>query len=123
MSGSDLKLRFISGGIAFAVVLPILLFGGFWWVAALAFTAACWGLHEIVSMGMPGQRATAFPLIVLLGALFFGVGAFSTSGGIPGLGETLPGLSTPLLVVLVVSSSGRAHSGRWARQSCVCGLL
>ena len=100
---TDLKLRFASGLTAFLIVLPILAIGTFWWVAALAAVVAGWGLHEIVSMGMREQRGSAFPLILVLGAGWFAVAAWSTSGGVPGLAEALPGISDQLVVVAVLS--------------------
>ncbi len=103
------KTRFASGLTAFLVVLPILTVGGFWWVFGLAAVAAAWGLHEIVSMGMKDQRGWAYPLIVVLGAGWFSVAALSTSGGIPGADELMPGVSDQLVVVasasLVVSAT------------------
>jgi phosphatidate cytidylyltransferase len=100
---TDLKLRLASGLTAFLIVLPILTIGSFWWVVGLGAAAACWGLHEIVSMGMREQRASAYPLILVLGAGWFSVAAMSTSGGIPGVDEALPGLSDQLVVVAVAS--------------------
>ena len=108
MSGSDLKQRVISGVCALVVVLPILIFGNFWAVCGLAFVAACWGLHEIVSMGMPAQRMTAFPLLVLLGAGYFACAAFSTSGGIPGLDSLRAVGVDPTLLLVVITVLGSA---------------
>ena len=62
MSGGDLKPRLISGIAALLVVLPDLILGGFWGVLALAAVAAAWSWHEIVSMAMKEQRASAWPL-------------------------------------------------------------
>ena len=101
--GSDLKPRLVSGLIAFAVVTPVLAIGSFEWVLGLAALAAGWGLHEIVSMGMPKQRRSAFPLILLLGAPWFLSAAYSTSGGIPGVADNLPEGVSDLLVAVVVS--------------------
>lgn len=105
MSSGDLKRRVISGVAALVVVVPVLISGDFWWLCGLAFLAACWGLHEIVSMGMPGQRALTFPLAVLLGAGYFATAAFSTTeGGVPGLDPLREAGVDPtfLLVILTV---------------------
>ena len=100
---TDLRLRFASGLTAFLIVLPVLAIGRFWMVVALAAVAGAWGLHEIVSMGMRDQRASAFPLILVLGAGWFTVAALSTSGGVPGLDEALPAVSDQLVVIAVAS--------------------
>ena len=97
------RTRLVSGLTAFLVVLPILAIGSFWWVFGLAAVAACWGLHEIVSMGMKEQRGWAFPLILVLGGGWFTVAALSTQGGIPGLDEALPAVSDQLVVVAAAS--------------------
>ncbi len=77
MSSSDLKLRATSGVVAVGVVLPVLVLGDFWWVVALAGLVSAWGLHEIVSMGMPEDRARSFPLLLIIGAPFFMAAAWS----------------------------------------------
>jgi phosphatidate cytidylyltransferase len=100
---SDTKTRLASGLTAFVVVLPILAIGNFWWVLGLAAVAAAWGLHEIVSMAMRDQRGSAYPLALVLGAGWFAVAAFSTSGGIPGVAEHLPDSGDSLLIVAIVS--------------------
>lgn len=122
----DLKLRLISGFSAFFVILPILAVGGFWWVFGVALLAAGWGLHEIVTMSMPQERAWAFPLACALGLCWFGVAAFSTSGGLAGLDAALPAVADPLIVVATVSvlvsaaaflftaRSTDGLAGRWA---------
>lgn len=99
---SDLKPRVISGVAALLVVLPDLIFGGFWGVFALAALAAAWSWHEIVSMAMKEQRTTAWPLGLVLGAGWFCVAAFSTQGGLPGWPAELAGVD-PLLPVVVLT--------------------
>lgn len=86
MSGGDLKPRLISGIAALLVVLPDLILGGFWGVLALAAVAAAWSWHEIVSMAMKEQRASAF----------------STQDGLPFWPDALSGID-PLLPIIVLT--------------------
>ena len=102
MSG-DLKLRAISGVSALVAVIPVLVFGGYWGVVAVAGLAAAWGLHEIVSMAMPEERSRAFPLLLLISVPFFMSAALSTTEGSFPLPESLAatGLDVTLVFVLM----------------------
>ncbi len=99
MSGSDLKVRFVSGVAALFVILPILILGDFWWALGLAAVAAAWAVHEVVTMAMPENRATAYPLALVLAAGWFCAAAWSTQGGLLMWAADVD----PLLVVGVLS--------------------
>ena len=103
MSGSDLKIRATSGVAALVVVLPLLVFGNFWWVVALAGLVAAWGLHEIVAMAMPEERARAFPLLLLIGAHFFLAAAWSGAPADVGIPSCWSSLSVDITLVLVLA--------------------
>jgi len=103
MSGSDLKIRAISGVAALAVVIPVLVLGDFWWVVALAGLAAAWGLHEIVSMGMPEDRRLAFPLLLVIGAHFFMAAAWATPQESVWMPRVLADSPVDITLVLVVA--------------------
>lgn len=124
---SDLKVRATSGVVALAVLIPALSFGGYWVVFGFAALAAAWGLHEIVTMGLPQDRKWAFPLIVVLGAGYFLLAA--DSGGAAGfypflyLGDL--GLDATLVVVcsstllssvffVLTAKSTEGLADRWA---------
>jgi phosphatidate cytidylyltransferase len=102
VSGTDLKIRATSGVAALAVVLPILIFGGFWWVVALAGLAAAWGLHEVVSMAMPEERNRTFPLLAVIGALFFMAAAWSSGQEGASMPDALAGLGIDITLVFVL---------------------
>jgi phosphatidate cytidylyltransferase len=121
---SGTRVRLISGASAFAVVLPIFLFGSVWMVAALAFAAAIWGMHEFVSMALPDDKKAAFPLMVGLGLpLFFG-GATSTGaawpaelprGGDLALLAMLLGVVVSASFFLFTAKTTEGLADRWAR--------
>jgi phosphatidate cytidylyltransferase len=101
---SGTRTRLISGVIAFLAVLPILLFGGFVGVFALAAGAAAICCHEYVSMALPDRPRGTMALMMFLGAGFFCVSAWSTSDVLDeSLGAFLP--ASMLLVVLLVVSA------------------
>ena len=126
---SDLPVRFASGVTALLVVLPILIKGTFWWLFGLAALAAAWALHEVITMSMKEQRATAFPLGLVLGAGWFLVAAFSTQDSVPGwsaevdpilgLGAITTLLSAAYFLVTAKSTEGLGHKWAWF----VLGLL
>lgn len=103
MISSDLKLRATSGVAALVVVFPILVLGDFWWVLALAGLVAAWGLHEIVSMAMPEDRARAFPLLVLVGAHFFLAAAWSGAPDGVWMPSILDRLTVDITLVFVLA--------------------
>ena len=103
MSSSDLKLRATSGIAALCLVLPILVLGGFWWVVALAGLVAAWGLHEIVSMGMPEERARSYPLLLLIGAPFFMAAAWSSAPDEVWTPSVLDRMNVDITLVLVLA--------------------
>ena len=77
---SGTKVRFISGGIAFLLVLPILCWGSLEAVAGLVLFAACIGLWEMAEMGLPDRPRGTLPLLLGLGVPVFLSAAASTAG-------------------------------------------
>lgn len=98
---SDLRARLTSGIAAVAVVVPILASNNFWAVAGLAGVAAIWALHEMATMGLPGERRWAFPLLVALGVPLFLIVATSNQDTEALLGITLPASGLLLMATLV----------------------
>jgi phosphatidate cytidylyltransferase len=106
---SDLRARLVSGSLAAIVVVAVLASNSFWAVAALAGTAAVWGLHEMATMGLPDERRWAFPLLLLLGMPLFFIVATSNQDTEALLGVSLPdaGLLIQLdLVAAVLLGAG-----------------
>lgn len=74
-SGTATRVR--SGLIAFAILVVILLFGGFWGIYALAAAAVVWAMWEFVRMALPdrppGTTAVATAMaLALMTAVSFG---------------------------------------------------
>ncbi len=125
MSGT--RTRLISGVIAFAAVLPVLLFGGFVGVFVLVGIASAICAWEYVSMALPERPRGTMALMMFLGACFYWLSATSTGDAVPPLfGVELSGSETFLLLLVlsaVVSSvwfmltatSTEGLADRWAR--------
>ena len=103
MSGT--RTRLISGVIAFAAVLPVLLYGGFVGVFVLAAIAAAICAWEYVSMALPERPRGTMALMMVLGAGFFWTSATSTGDAAPQLfGAGVSGAGT-MLMLLVISAA------------------
>jgi len=66
---SGTRVRLQSGLIAFLILVPILLFGGFWGVLALAVFGVVIAAREFVAMALPQRPWGTMPLAVLLTVL------------------------------------------------------
>jgi phosphatidate cytidylyltransferase len=126
------KIRLQSGLAAFAVVLPIFLWGNPWGVGAIALIAACWAMHEYVSMALPGERGRLLPLAAVLGLPLFALSALSTGflyEFVPPVLRSAAAVTAWWIVVLLTSASWFLFTAesverladRWAR--FVLGLL
>ena len=103
MSGT--RTRLISGVVAFAAILPVLLYGGFPGVFVLALAASAICLWEYVSMALPDRPRGTMALMMVMGAGFFWISATSTGDSAPQLfGSGVSG-SASLLLLLVGSAA------------------
>jgi phosphatidate cytidylyltransferase len=129
---SGTKTRWISGIIAALIAFPPLAFGDALVVGAVALVATLICMYEFVGMALPGERRTAFPLMVLLGLPVFAASAVSTSMDALPAWATLAYSSHTLLALvfaMVASSAWFLFSAkttdhladRWAR--FVLGIL
>ena len=105
---TETQTRLASGFSALFVILPILIWGGFWGIAALAFVAACWAMHEMATMALPEQRNGAFVLLLICGTPIYLLAALSTSATIPGTDVVLPDRGLLLLAVLAFAFQASA---------------
>lgn len=106
MSGT--KTRLISGVIAFAAVLPVLLYGGFVGVFVLVAIASAICAWEYVSMALPERPRGTMGLMMVLGAGLYWTSATSTGDSAPQLfGPGVSGSAT-LLLLLVLSAATSA---------------
>ncbi|MBJ95317.1 MAG: hypothetical protein CMP23_12715 [Rickettsiales bacterium] len=102
MSGT--RTRLISGLIAFAAVLPVLLFGGFTGVFVLVAVAAAICVWEFVSMALPDRPRGTMLLMMLLGAGMYWSSAQSTAGAGAQLFGSSVSASSSLLLLLLLSA-------------------
>ncbi len=105
---TETQTRLASGIGALLVILPILVWGGFWGVLALVYLAAVWSMHEMATMALPEQRNAAFGLLLVFGTPLFLLAALSTSATIPGTDIALPDRSLLLLSALALGFQGSA---------------
>jgi phosphatidate cytidylyltransferase len=108
--------------LALGVVIPILIWGNYWWVAGLAFAAACWGIVEYVGMTLRDDKRIALPLMLALGVPVFA----STALGPDASAALTSGVwlvSVPLsaAVFLFTAKSTEDLGDKWAR--FLCGLM
>lgn len=119
-------VRLKSGILAFAVVLPIFLSGRPSLVGALAYAAALWGLHEMVSMTLGEERKRLFPLAIAFGTPIFLLSATSTgwlSDVLPAaIGTSAAAVGVGILTLLgtaiwflFTASTTDGLADRWAR--------
>jgi len=102
---SGTRTRLISGAVAFFAVLPVFLFGGFSGVFVLVAVASAICCYEFVSMALPERPRGTMALMMILGAGFYCVSAWSTDDALSKVfGGVLPG-SMLLLMLLVVSAA------------------
>ncbi len=95
----------ISGAVAFLAVLPVFLFGGFVGVVLLVAVASAICCYEYVSMALPERPRGTMALMMVLGAGFYCVSAWSTDDDAlsKAFDGVLPG-SMLLLVLLLLSA-------------------
>ena len=105
---TETQTRLASGFSALGVIIPILIWGGFWGVFVLAFVAACWAMHEMATMAFPDRRNGAFGLLLLCGTPIYALAALSTSATVPGTDLVLPDRSLMLLSVIAFAFQGSA---------------
>lgn len=104
------KTRFISGLIAFVVILPVLLYGGFHGVGLLVLIATGIACREFHGMAMSAAPRGTLALFGALSLCVFLVAAYSTAGGVPFLKPFLAGVAEQLLFILLFSF---CISGAW----------
>ncbi len=104
----ETRTRLLSALAALVVVIPMLLWGGFWGISGLAFGVVVWALHEMATLLMPEQRRWAFPAMLGFGAPIFALAALCTSEVVPGLDVALPDRFLVLLTTLVIAVQGSA---------------
>jgi len=66
---SSTGTRVKSGLVAFGILVPILIFGGFWGVLALSVAAVVLAIREYVLFALPRRPAGTLPLAIVLAAL------------------------------------------------------
>jgi phosphatidate cytidylyltransferase len=120
MSGT--KTRLASGLSAVAVVIPILVFGDYWWIAGLAFLATCWGIVEYVGMTLREERGVALPMMLGMGLPVFAASAAGPEASASfGTAVWLVCVPVSAAVFLFTAKSTEGLADKWAR--FLCGLL
>ncbi|HCP46081.1 MAG TPA: hypothetical protein DIU15_08575 [Deltaproteobacteria bacterium] len=104
------KTRFISGLIAFVVILPVLLYGGFYGVGLLVLVATGISCREFHGIALSGAPRGTLALFGTLSLFVFVIAAYSTAGGVPIFKPFLSGPAEQLLFILLVSF---CVSGAW----------
>jgi CDP-diglyceride synthetase len=105
---TETQTRLVSGFAALFVILPILIWGGYWGILGLAYLAACWGMHEMATMGLPERRNGAFVLLLVFGTPLYLLAALSTSSSLPGTDLVLPDRGKLLILALALAFQGSA---------------
>jgi phosphatidate cytidylyltransferase len=105
---TETQTRLASGITALLVILPILVWGGFWGISALVYFASVWAMHEMATMALPEQRNRAFAMLLVFGTPIFALAALSTSTTVPGTDIAVPDRGLLLLAAVALAFQGSA---------------